>query len=206
MLTRPSVQTAPNKSVFLLHVCAHNPTGVDPTPEQWAKIADAMKEKDHFPLFDSAYQGYASGDLDRDAYSVRLFVERGFELFATQSYAKNLGLYGERIGALNVVLANPQLVEPTKSQLRIIIRTMYSSPPAQGARIVATILGNKQYFDAWLTELVQMSNRITQMRQLLCDRLKANGTPGSWQHIVDQIGMFSFTGLQRAWWLLLPEF
>ena len=75
---------------------------MDPTPEQWAKIADIMREKEHFPLFDSAYQGYASGDLDRDAYSVRLFVDRGFEMFVTQSYAKNLGLYGERIGALNV--------------------------------------------------------------------------------------------------------
>lgn len=184
--------------MILLHVCAHNPTGVDPTPEQWAKIADVMQEKKHFPLFDSAYQGYASGDLDRDAYSVRLFVDRGFELFCTQSYAKNLGLYGERIGALNVVLAKPELVEATKSQLRIIIRTMYSSPPAHGARIVATILGNKQYFDAWLAELVEMSNRIKQMRQLLFDRLTANGTPGKWNHIVDQIGMFSFTGLQRT--------
>ncbi len=97
-----SGQNAPPRSVILLHVCAHNPTGVDPSPEQWHKIAEVMREQNHFPLFDSAYQGYASGDLDRDAYSVRLFVEKGFELFATQSYAKNLGLYGERIGALNV--------------------------------------------------------------------------------------------------------
>lgn len=97
-----------------------------------------------------------------------------------------------------VVLSKPNLVEPTKSQLRIIIRTMYSSPPAQGARIVATILGNKDYFNAWLAELVQMSNRIKEMRRLLFNRLKENGTPGTWHHIVDQIGMFSFTGLQRT--------
>jgi len=192
------LRNAPDKSVILLHVCAHNPTGVDPTPEQWQKIADVMREKQHFPFFDSAYQGFASGDLDRDAYSVRLFVERGFELFCTQSYAKNMGLYGERIGAFNVVCSKKEVIEATKSQLRIIIRTMYSSPPTYGARIAAAILGNRENFELWKKELVIMSSRIASMRKALFERLQQTGTPGRWSHIVEQIGMFSYTGLKPA--------
>jgi aspartate aminotransferase len=90
-----AIQDAPNGSVFILHACAHNPTGVDPTQDQWKGIAAAMRAKSHFPFFDCAYQGFASGDLDRDAWSVRYFVEQGFELFVAQSFAKNFGLYGK---------------------------------------------------------------------------------------------------------------
>ncbi|VVC97577.1 unnamed protein product [Leptidea sinapis] len=86
---------APENSVILLHACAHNPTGIDPTREQWEKIADVMEQRKLFPFFDSAYQGFASGDLDRDAWAVRYFVQRGFELVCSQSYAKNFGLYRE---------------------------------------------------------------------------------------------------------------
>jgi aspartate aminotransferase len=93
----------------LLHGCAHNPTGIDPTPEQWEKIADVCEEKDHMPFFDVAYQGFASGSLDDDASSVRRFVARGIELFVAQSYSKNLGLYAERIGAINVVVSSPEV-------------------------------------------------------------------------------------------------
>jgi aspartate aminotransferase len=90
-----AIQDAPNNSIFIIHACAHNPTGVDPTQEQWKGIAEAMRAKGHFPFFDCAYQGFASGDLDRDAWSVRYFVEQGFELFVAQSFAKNFGLYGK---------------------------------------------------------------------------------------------------------------
>jgi len=192
------LNAAPEGSVVLLHVCAHNPTGVDPTKEQWQKIANVMQSKKLFPFFDCAYQGFATGDLDGDAYAVRLFVERGFELFVTQSYAKNIGLYGERIGAFNIVLNSTKNVEAVRSQVKVIIRAMYSSPPAWGARIVATVLGNTELFNEWVQELKMMSHRIKEMRQALYNRLKENGTPGNWNHIVDQIGMFSYTGLNAA--------
>jgi len=87
----------------LLHACAHNPTGVDPSEEQWKQIAEVMKERQLVPLMDSAYQGYATGSLDKDAFAVRLFVDMGFEMYMCQSFAKNLGLYGERMGMLHVV-------------------------------------------------------------------------------------------------------
>jgi len=89
------LKAAPPKTVVILHACAHNPTGVDPTREEWARIAEVVRAKNLFPLFDSAYQGFASGDLDNDAYAVRFFVEQGFELVCCQSFAKNFGLYSE---------------------------------------------------------------------------------------------------------------
>ncbi|RZB68578.1 Aspartate aminotransferase P2, mitochondrial isoform E [Glycine soja] len=102
------IKSAPEGSFILLHGCAHNPTGIDPTPEQWEKIADVIQEKNHIPFFDVAYQGFASGSLDEDAASVRLFVARGMEVLVAQSYSKNLGLYAERIGAINVVSSSPE--------------------------------------------------------------------------------------------------
>lgn len=97
------LRSATPGSVVVLHACAHNPTGVDPTPEQWQEILKVVQEKKLIPLFDSAYQGYASGDLDKDAYAIRLFAQSGLEMFVTQSFAKNMGLYGERVGMLHVV-------------------------------------------------------------------------------------------------------
>ncbi|XXG47129.1 hypothetical protein AAC387_Pa02g1822 [Persea americana] len=99
-------EAAPDGSFVVLHGCAHNPTGIDPTPEQWEKIADVIQEKNHIPFFDVAYQGFASGSLDEDVSSVRSFVSRGLEVLIAQSYSKNLGLYAERIGAINVVCSS----------------------------------------------------------------------------------------------------
>jgi aspartate/tyrosine/aromatic aminotransferase len=193
------MENAPDGSVFLLHVCAHNPTGVDPTIDQWREIAKVMQRKRHFPFFDCAYQGFASGDLDRDAASVRLFVDEfGMEVFACQSYAKNFGLYGERIGALVFVSNNPQTAEAILSQLKSIVRANYSSPPLQGARVVATALADPQLFKLWKEDLVIMAERIKEMRKQLFAALKKRNTPGNWDHIVNQIGMFSFTGLSPA--------
>jgi aspartate/tyrosine/aromatic aminotransferase len=126
---------APKRSVILLHVCAHNPTGVDPTQEQWKEIAKVCKERKHMCFFDNAYQGYASGDLKKDAFSVRYFVEQGFEVIVSQSFAKNIGLYGERIGAVHFVVNNKKTASAIESQLKLIVRSIYSSPPLQGARI-----------------------------------------------------------------------
>eukprot|EP00960_Hanusia_phi_P069260 767048-Hanusia_phi.AAC.5 len=167
------LKAAPEGSVFIFHTVAHNPTGVDPTPDQWKTIADLCEAKKAIPVFDTAYQGYASGDLDKDAFSVRYFAhERGFELFVTQSYSKNFGLYGERIGALNVVCKDPAVATKVTSQLGLIIRAMVSNPPLHGARIVSTVISDPELYKQWDTELKLMANRIISMRQDLVDALK----------------------------------
>ncbi|KAH9817460.1 pyridoxal phosphate-dependent transferase [Melampsora americana] len=167
-----SLDTAPHASVFLLHACAHNPTGVDPTQDQWKQIAEVFLAKGHYAFFDCAYQGFASGDLDNDAWAVRHFVERKVPLLVCQSFAKNAGLYGERIGCLGVKGSRVQ------SQISVLQRSEISNPPAYGARIVS------------LQKTVKtMADRIITMRQTLRKLLEEkHQTPGS-------IGMFSFTGL-----------
>lgn len=193
-----ALKGASEGSMVLLHACAHNPTGVDPTEEQWKQIAGLMKERQLTPLMDSAYQGYASGSLDKDAFAIRLFMSMGFEMFMCQSFAKNLGLYGERIGMLHVVCSSADTAKSVLSQLKMVIRPMYSSPPRHGAELVMKILGSEDMFQAWKDELTGMANRIHEVRELLRKGLEAKGTPGTWNHITDQIGMFSFTGLSPA--------
>lgn len=136
-------------NIVLLHVCAHNPTGVDPSRDEWKKIAQVMKEKKLFPFFDSAYQGFASGDLINDAFAVRHFVDQGFELVLSQSYAKNMGLYGERIGAFHVVTPDKETASRVLSQLKMVIRPNYSNPPLHGARIVERVLNKPENYEAW---------------------------------------------------------
>jgi len=193
-----ALKGATKGSMVLLHACAHNPTGVDPTPDQWKEIATLMKDRELTPLMDSAYQGYASGSLEKDAMAIRLFLSMGFEMFMCQSFAKNLGLYGERIGMLHVVCNTPDEAKAVLSQLKLVIRPMYSSPPKHGAELVMKVLGSEARFQAWQKELTEMANRILEVRDLLRKGLEAKGTPGTWNHITDQIGMFSFTGLSPA--------
>ncbi|KAJ3185065.1 Aspartate aminotransferase, cytoplasmic [Geranomyces variabilis] len=192
------IQEAPKGSIFVLHPCAHNPTGVDPTADQWRQIADAIRHGEHFPFFDCAYQGFASGDLDRDAAAVRYFVEQGFELLVAQSYSKNMGLYGERTGCLTVVTKTPELALNVRSQMCKLSRASISNPPAFGARIVSMVLNDEQLFTEWKGQLKVMADRIIHMREVLFETLTELKTPGTWNHIVDQIGMFTFTGLNAA--------
>jgi len=182
-------------SVVLLHACAHNPTGVDPTQEQWRKIADVVQSRGIFPFFDSAYQGFATGSLEKDAYAIRLFAERGMPLFLAQSFSKNFGLYNERAGCLQMLCGTPDEAAALKSQVALIIRAMYSNPPNHGARIVSTALASKEMYAQWQKDITLMADRIFQMRALLVEELHKRKVPGSWRHITDQIGMFSFTGL-----------
>jgi len=121
-------RNAPDGSILLLHACAHNPTGCDPTLEQWKAISELCKQKNHHVFFDSAYQGFASGDAEKDAEALRLFVKDGHKILLAQSFAKNFGLYGERCGTLSVVTSSADEKERVMSQLKIIIRPMYSSP------------------------------------------------------------------------------
>ncbi|KAI5861585.1 pyridoxal phosphate-dependent transferase [Durotheca rogersii] len=193
---------APDRSIVLLHACAHNPTGVDPTLEQWKEIAEVLRRKNHFPFFDTAYQGFASGDLTRDNAAVRYFVEQGFELVVAQSFAKNFGLYGERAGCFHAVTGPAPDAETTiariASQLAILQRSEISNPPLYGARIASTVLNDPKLFAEWEENLRTMSGRIIAMRKALREKLEELGTPGTWNHITDQIGMFSFTGLSEA--------
>ncbi|KAK0262054.1 hypothetical protein B0A54_05001 [Friedmanniomyces endolithicus] len=196
-----TIEQAPASSIILLHACAHNPTGVDPTQDQWKKLAHLMRQKRHFPFFDCAYQGFASGSLATDAWAINHFVEQGFELMIAQSYAKNFGLYGERAGCFHFVAApSPSAqdeVARVGSQLAILQRSEISNPPAYGARIASLILNDEKLFAQWEEDLRTMSGRIKEMRKALKEHLVRLETPGSWEHITEQIGMFSFTGLDE---------
>ncbi|EMD85358.1 hypothetical protein COCC4DRAFT_75964 [Bipolaris maydis ATCC 48331] len=204
-----AIQGAPEGSIIVLHACAHNPTGVDPTQDQWKKIADVIRSKKHFPFFDTAYQGFASGDLATDGWAIRYFVEQGFEMCVAQSYAKNFGLYGERAGCFHFITSPSSDAESTitriASQLAILQRSEISNPPAYGARIASTVLNDPTLFAEWEENLRTMSGRIKEMRKQLRSKLEQMGTPGTWNHITDQIGMFSFTGLTEKQVLKIRE-
>lgn len=192
------IEAVPDGSVILLHGCAHNPTGIDPTKEQWSEIADLCIKKNHFPFFDVAYQGFATGSLDEDAYAPRLFVEKGLEMIVAQSYSKNLGLYGERVGGLNFVMADSEVAGRVLSQLKKLARPMYSNPPVHGARIVTQVVDNPDFFNAWKEEMEQMAGRIKNVRRVLYDELVKLMPEKDWTFVTSQIGMFSYTGLNPA--------
>jgi len=199
------LNNAADGSIVLLHAVAHNPTGMDPTPDQWKEIANVMIAKKHFSFFDCAYQGFASGDLASDAAAVQYFASLGLELFVAQSFSKNFGLYSERIGCLTMLLASPEVARVVETQIRVVVRGMYSNPPAHGARIVGAILSDPNLFKEWEEELIGMANRLKEMRQRLYDEIVKLGTPGDWTHICKQIGMFSYLGLTAAQVSLMRE-
>jgi len=182
-------------SVVLLHTCAHNPTGADPTPEQWHQIAEVVKKNQLYPFFDTAYQGFVSGNLETDGYGLRYFLNQGFQMVIAQSFAKIMGLYGERTGALHFVCNNKADADRLLSQIKIIVRSNYSSPPKHGARIASIILNEPAMRAQWFEELIAVTKRINEMRLALRASLEKIQTPGDWSHITTQIGMFSFTGL-----------
>ena len=204
------VRAAPMRSVFLFHACAHNPTGADPEPEDWARICAACRERAHTVVFDAAYQGFASGDAERDAHAMRLFAQAQEQqqqqqqgqqqeqggLLVCQSFAKTLGLYGERVGALHVVCASAEEAARVGSQLQGIARAMYSSPPAWGARIAATVFAHPELVRAWAADVQHMAQRLGDTRAALVAALRrVSGSPCAWEHITRQTGMFAYTGL-----------
>lgn len=194
---KADLEAAPENAVIVLHGCAHNPSGMDLSLEQWAYLSNLFKQKRLFPFFDTAYQGFCSGDLDKDASAIRLFVQEGHELFVAQSFAKNMGLYNERAGNLTVVVNSSELIPRLKSQFTTVVRANYSNPPAHGARVAAAILNNKALNDEWRENLKTMSNRMNSMRQLLYQKLNILSTPGNWDHIMRSVGLFCFTGLNE---------
>ena len=182
------IKAAPEKSVFLFHACAHNPTGVDPSPAEWKQISAAVKAKNHYVILDSAYQGFASGDPVKDTLALTQFAADGHEFAVAQSFSKNFGLYGQRVGCLSVVTASKEEKSKVESQLKILARAMYSNPPIHGARIVTTILGDAALRTQWEKDVKEMAERIILMRKLLRESLEKLGSKHNWEHITNQIG------------------
>ncbi|PYI01619.1 aspartate aminotransferase [Aspergillus sclerotiicarbonarius CBS 121057] len=199
------LETAKPNDVVILQACAHNPTGVDLSQTQWTRVAEVVKRKNLFAVFDSAYQGFATGDVDGDAWAIRYFVKQLIldgradhpGLCVAQSFSKNFGLYGERVGALHLVVPRYLSAQGARSELIALARAEYSNPPRFGASIVETVLADENLRAQWQRDLETMSVRIKTMRHELRKRLEDNKTPGDWSFIDSQIGMFSYTGLGR---------
>lgn len=180
--------------IVILHGCCHNPSGIDPTAEQWQALAASAKAKGWLPLFDFAYQGFGK-DVDTDAFGLRHFAEQVNELLVANSFSKNFGLYNERIGGLTLVATTPESTEQAFSQVKRMIRANYSNPPAHGGEVVATILGDAELRALWLDELQAMRERIKAMRKALVEGLAQAEATGDYSFIEQQNGMFSFSGL-----------
>ena len=184
------IKDIPEGSAILLHACAHNPTGMDPTLEQWKQISELTKQRKLLPFFDCAYQGFASGDAATDAAALRMFVDDGHMIGMVQSFSKNFGLYGHRIGALSVVGANEEEAKRVVSQMKLVIRPMYSNPPRHGARIVHTILSDPRLTADFVKQCREMADRINTMRVVLKSRLEEVGSTLNWEHITKQVRCF----------------
>ena len=183
----------PNDAVVLHTVC-HNPTGVDPTPEQWDKILDTIAERDLIPIFDFAYQGFGNS-IDEDAYPIREFGKRGISALVCSSFSKNFNLYGERVGAITAVAPNPESLPGIHSQIKKVIRSMYSNPPTFGGSIVSTVFQDEVMKKQWLHELETMRLRINSMRKKLVQTLDDAIGDNRFDHILNQRGMFSYSGI-----------
>ncbi|KAI6354661.1 hypothetical protein MCOR25_008518 [Pyricularia grisea] len=194
-----AVRSAPRGSVFIFQACCHNPTGMDPTRAQWNELRAAVRDMGHFPVFDNAYQGLGDG-LDEDAYAVRSWAAEGIEMFVCQSFSKNFALYGERCGVLHAFCpAGAGAARNVHDQLRCLIRWEFSSSPAYGSRLVSMILSSEELRAKWENELSVMRQRIKGNRELLFKLLTEEyKTPGNWQHILEEKGLFSYFRLSPA--------
>ncbi|KAJ5206498.1 aminotransferase [Penicillium cf. griseofulvum] len=201
-----ALKSAEPNSVFIIHACAHNPTGCDPSKEQWRELAHLFKERQLFPLFDAAYLGFNSGNVDSDAFAIRLFIEEmNLEAGVCLSFAKNMGLYGERVGCFLLATSTEEAAVKTQSMLEMLQRSEVSNPPAYGAKIASTILADDTLRQTWHDDLVTMSSRIRSMRTELYDSLVTSAAPGTWEHLIRQSGMFGFLGLSPSVVLKLRE-
>ncbi|SBS25024.1 Aspartate aminotransferase [Marinomonas spartinae] len=184
----------PAGDVVLFHGCCHNPTGIDPTPEQWYQLAKLCSKQGFLPLFDFAYQGFGAG-LEEDAQGLRTFLNHVPEMLIANSFSKNFGLYNERVGALTIVSDNADQALAAFTQIKRAVRTNYSNPPSHGSAIVAEILNSKELRSLWEMELKSMRSRIHEMRSLFVNTLRAKGVNQDFSFISKQNGMFSFSGL-----------
>ncbi|MCC7080252.1 MAG: aspartate/tyrosine/aromatic aminotransferase [Burkholderiales bacterium] len=186
----------PAGSIVVLHACCHNPTGVDLTPAQWQRVLEVVQHRALVPFLDIAYQGFGDG-LEQDAYAVRLFAAALPAVFAAGSYSKSLSLYGERVGALSVVTGAADEAARVLSQLKRIIRTNYSNPPTHGGEIAALVLSDPELRLLWEQELGGMRERIKLMRRLLVEKIREQRADFDFSYVLDQRGMFSYSGLSK---------
>lgn len=181
-------------TVVVLHACCHNPTGCDLSAEQWAQVVSVVGTRGLVPFLDMAYQGFGAG-IAEDGAAVQRFVEAGLDFFVATSFSKSFSLYGERVGALSVVCSSRDDAARVLSQLKIVIRANYSTPPTHGAKVVAAVLTTPELRGMWEDELAGMRLRIRGMRAALAERLRAEGVSGDLGYIQRQCGMFSYSGL-----------
>ena len=191
-----ALQKVPAGDVVLFHACCHNPTGMDPSAEQWATLAQVAAEAGFLSFFDFAYQGFGDG-LDADAAGLRAFADAVTELMVSSSFSKNFGLYNQRIGALTYLGSDADISAKVLSHIKKVIRANYSNPPAHGAQIVTTILTEEDLRDLWRQEVADMRERINGMRRLFVQALAAKGVKRDFSFITTQRGMFSFSGLTK---------
>ncbi|XP_027851284.2 aspartate aminotransferase, cytoplasmic-like isoform X1 [Aphis gossypii] len=192
------MSNAPIDSVVILHACGHNPTGLDLTKEQWRTVSEIMKERKLIPFFDIAYQGMASGDIEEDAWAIRHFYNEGFEFLCAQSFSKMFTMYNERVGNLMVVLKSGCNIDSLKIHFEKIIRSLYSSPSNHGARTVFKILSDPELYDEWLSSFTAMIFQAMDLRKAFRKAIEEIGTPGKWNHITDQKGMFILLHLTKS--------
>lgn len=191
-----SIKKMAPRSIILLQACCHNPTGSDMTFEQWKEISKLIKSQNLIPFFDLAYQGFGK-DIEEDAKPIRFFVEEGHELAVAISFSKNFGLYGERAGALALVVENKEIAQKAGTHLKKIIRTSYSNPPRHPALIVSTILSSPELKSSWKKEIATIRSRIEEMREALAFGLMTKAIHEDWRFITKQKGLFTFSGLNE---------
>lgn len=190
------LNSIPAASLVVLHACCHNPTGVDLNAAQWEKVIAVVKARSLIPFLDIAYQGFADG-LDADAAAVRAFTQACPAVLVSSSFSKSLSLYGERIGSFSIVTGSKEEATRVLSQVKRVIRTNYSNPSTHGGQTAMTILGSSELRTQWEAELGQMRDRIKIMRKQLVDKIRAQRADFDFSYVIDQRGMFSYSGLTK---------
>jgi aromatic-amino-acid transaminase len=191
-----ALKDMPAGSIVVLHACCHNPTGADLTEDQWTQVIDVVTQRGLIPFLDMAYQGFGDG-IDADGKVVRRFADAGGPLFVSNSFSKSFSLYGERVGALSIVAASAEEAARVLSQLKRVVRTNYSNPPTHGGQVVATVLSTPELRKLWEEELAAMRVRIKEMRKELVEKLKAKAPSQNFDFVIQQRGMFSYSGLTK---------
>jgi aspartate/tyrosine/aromatic aminotransferase len=185
---------APKGDVVLLHACCHNPSGLDPTEDEWRRIADVIVERELVPFIDMAYQGFAT-DIDADAFIIRELAGRVPEMIVCNSCSKNFGLYRDRVGTVSFLAADTATRDVVTSQASQIVRTLYSVPPDHGAAVVSIILDDESLRSNWVIELAEMRQRLSKMRERLESALREEAPDHDFSHLVRATGMFCFLGV-----------
>ena len=188
------LKNLPARSVVVLHACCHNPTGVDLSLDDWKAVLDVLREREHVPFLDIAYQGFGDG-IEQDAFAVRLFAASGIPFFVSSSFSKSFSLYGERVGALSIITGSQEEASRVLSQAKRVIRTNYSNPPTHGATVVASVLNSPELRTLWEEELAGMRERIRGMRMAMVEQLAALNCKRDFSFVAQQRGMFSYSGL-----------